>query len=152
MPYRITWEPAGVYRQYLGDVTIAERRASFDEICGDRRFDRLKYTITDYLAVDSYEVTRHATAEIAAMHVGPLITNPSIVMAAVVARTDVAEAIEDFKRHAFTDTPYRSFRTLAEARRWVAESVAALGRTGRVPPLEPSAELARGGPRDRDPA
>ncbi|MEN9631083.1 MAG: hypothetical protein RJA10_4311, partial [Pseudomonadota bacterium] len=22
MPYRLTWEPRGVYREYLGDVTI----------------------------------------------------------------------------------------------------------------------------------
>lgn len=123
MPYRISWEPAGVYRQYVGEVTIAERRASFDEICGDRRFDDLRYAITDYLAVTSYEVTPHDTAEIAAMHVGPLITNPALVMAAVASRPDVLSAIEDFKRQAFTTAPYQTFRTLADARSWVAGSV-----------------------------
>ena len=124
MPYRVIWEPAGVYRQYLGNVTIDERRRSFDEICGDSRFDDLRYTITDYLAVTSYELTSHATAEIAAMHVGPLITNPAIVMAAVADRADILEAIEEFKRHGFTDAPYWSFRTLPDARRWVAEQLA----------------------------
>lgn len=120
MPYRLTWEPSGVYREYFGDVTIAERRASFDAICGDRRFDDLRYAITDYLAVRRYEVTPDATAEIAALHIGPLYTNPALVMAAVTDRTDVMAAIQDFKRHAFTAAPYRVFRTLPEARRWVS--------------------------------
>ena len=123
MPYRLTWEPFGVYREYFGDVTIAERRASFDAICGDRRFDDLRYTITDYLAVHSYEVTSDATAEIAALHIGPLLTNPAIIMAAVADRTDIIAAIEDFKRYGFTSAPYRVFRTLDDARRWVSESL-----------------------------
>lgn len=123
MPYRLTWEPHGVYREYLGDVTIADRRASFDAICGDRRFDQLRYAITDYLAVGEYEMTSRATAEIAALHIGPLATNPEIVMAAVVDREDIIAAIEEFKSHGFTASPYRVFRTLAEARRWVTESL-----------------------------
>jgi hypothetical protein len=122
MPYRLTWEPFGVYREYFGDVTIIERRASFDAICGDRRFDDLRYAITDYLAVQSYEVTSAATAEIAALHIGPLYTNPAIVMAAVTDRSDIIAAIEDFKRYSFTAAPYRVFRTLDEARRWILES------------------------------
>ena len=120
MPYKLIWEPAGVYRQYLGDVTIAERRASFDAICGDRRFDDLRYAITDYLAVDRYEVTDDATAEIAALHIGPLKTNPRIAIAAVAVRADVLAAIRDFMRHRFTDAPYRVFATIQDARRWIA--------------------------------
>lgn len=119
MPYRLTWEPFGVYREYFGDVTVAERRASFDIICGDRRFDDLRYAITDYLAVDAYEVTRIATAEIAAFHIAPLATNPRIAIAAVASRPDILAAIEDFKSHGFTTAPYRVFPTLAEARQWL---------------------------------
>jgi hypothetical protein len=118
MPYRLTWEHQGVYRQYFGDVTIAERRKSFDVITGDARFDNLRYAITDYLAVNSYEITQEATAEIAALHIGPFISNPSIAMAAVVDRPEIVAAIEDFVNHRFTATPYRMFRTLGEAREW----------------------------------
>lgn len=120
MPYSITWEPRGVYRAYVGDVPIVERRASFEAICADPRFDRLHYAITDYLAVRHYEVTQDATAEIAALHVGPLITNPRLVMAAVADQPEVLAAIEDFKRHGFAAAPYQVFRTLADARRWIA--------------------------------
>jgi hypothetical protein len=120
MPYKLTWEQSGVYRQYLGNVSIAERRASFDEICGDRRFDDLRYTITDYLAVEKYEVTEPATAEIAALHIGPLATNPRIAMAAVATRSDIVAAIHDLKSYGFTSAPYRIFESVEEARQWIA--------------------------------
>jgi hypothetical protein len=120
MPYRLTWEPRGLYRQYFGDVTVAERFKSFNAISGDWRFDDLRYTLTDYLEVRAYEVTPEATAEIAALHVGPLLTNPRIVIAAVAVRPDIVGAIEDFIRHGFTKAPYRVFRTNAEARQWIA--------------------------------
>lgn len=119
MPFRLTWEPSGVYRKYLGDVTIDERRRSFDAICGDARFDDLRYAITDYLDVHTYEITRPATAEIAALHVGPLRTNPRIVIAAVTDRPDIMAAITEFITHGFTAAPYRIFHTVSEARRWI---------------------------------
>jgi hypothetical protein len=120
MPYRLVWEPRGIYRQYHGDVTIAERRASFDAICGDPRFDSLRYAITDYLDVGHYEVSSPATAEIAALHIGALMTNPRIVIAAVAVRPDIVAAIQEFIDHRFTAAPYRVFPTLDEARHWVA--------------------------------
>ncbi len=121
MPYKLTWEPSGVYRRYYGDVTIAERAASFHAICGDPRFDSLRYAITDYLAVARYETTSDATEEIAALHVGPLATNPRIRIAAVATRQDIIDAIQDFVDHGFTSAPYLTFETVEDARRW-AES------------------------------
>lgn len=118
MPFRLTWEDRGVYRRYVGDVTIAERRASFEAICRDRRFDDLRYTITNYLGVGAYEITREATAEIAALHIGPLRTNPRIVIAAVATRPDIVAAIQDFIAHRFTAAPYLVFPTLEQARSW----------------------------------
>jgi hypothetical protein len=123
MPYRLTWEPKGVYRQYLGDVTIRERRASFDAICGDPRYDDLRYSITDYLSVGRYEITSDATLEIAAMHIAPLVTNPRIVIAAVATRPDIVAAIQEFIGHGLTRAPYRIFDTLDAARHWVAGAV-----------------------------
>lgn len=118
VPYRLTWEPRGVYREYLEDVTIEERLASFNEILAHPRFDDLRYTITDYLAVRDYEITPDATAEIGALHIGALATNPRIRIAAVAVRPDVLSAIADLQSHRFFAQPYRVFGTLAEARRW----------------------------------
>ena len=135
MTYKLIWEQSGIYRQYFGDVSIAERRESFDEICGDRRFDDLLYAITDYLAVEEYEVTKNATAEIAALHIGALVTNPRICIAAVTTRPDIISAIQDFIGHGFVKAPYRIFGSIEEARQWIrtGESNRATHRSGTRP-------------------
>ena len=119
MPVEITWEPRGVYRRYFGHVTIEERRRSFDQICADPRFDELRYAITDYLGVDDYEITSQATKEIAALHIGPSLTNTNIVIAAVVVDPRIVAAIEHFISLRFTGQPYRIFPTVAAARAWI---------------------------------
>lgn len=119
MPYRLDWEPQGVCRTYFGNVGIAERRESLERICRDPRFDEIRWAITDYRAVQDYEVTPEGTAEIAALHIGPLMTNPRIVIAAVAVRPDIVAAIEDFIRLGYTTVPYRVFATLGEAREWL---------------------------------
>jgi len=120
MPYRITWETDGVYRQYFGAVSIAQRRASFDAIAGDHRFDSIRYALTDYRDVSAYEATQQATAEIAALHIGPLFTNPQMLIVAVADRPDILACIDQFRSHAFVTAPYQVFGTLAEARAWIA--------------------------------
>ncbi len=120
MPYELHWEPHGVVRRYHGDVTIAERERSFDAICQAPWFDQLAWSITDYLAVTTYEITPQATEEIAARHIGPLATNPNIVIAAVVTDARIIEAIEHFIGLGFVAQPYRIFATEAEARAWIA--------------------------------
>lgn len=118
MPYTLSWEPRGVYRRYHGDVSIAERLAAFEAICGDPRFDDLRYTITDYRDVQGYEVTSAATREIAAFHLGPHRSNPHIRIAAVAVRPDVLAAIHEFIALRIAPQPCAVFATLPEARRW----------------------------------
>jgi hypothetical protein len=120
MPYTLSWEEAGVYRRYCGDVSAAERRASFDRICGDARFDDLRYAITDYLAVQQYEITESSTKEIAAMHLGPLFTNPRILIAAVAVRSDIVGAIREVIGLGLISVPYRVFSSVDDARTWIA--------------------------------
>lgn len=119
MPYKISWERAGVYRHYYGDVTLVDRRASLAAISGDHRFDTLRYALTDYREVQAYEVTPAFTAEIAAMHIGPLFTNPQLLIVAVAQRADILDSIADFQRLGFVKAAYRVFPTLPEARDWI---------------------------------
>ena len=120
MPCKIVWEPEGVYRHFSGDVSIDQRRASLRVISADRRFDGLRYAITDYLDVGGYEVTPESTAEIAAMHIGPLFTNPRLLIAAVVRRDDILASIHEFMGYGFIKAPYEVFPTVPEARAWIA--------------------------------
>jgi hypothetical protein len=120
MPVELTWESRGVYRRYFGDVTARERYRSFDQICADPRFDDLRYVITDYLAVRSYEISDDDTPQIAALHVAPMRTNPNIVIAAVVVDEQIIAAIRHFISLRFITQPYEIFSTLPEARAWIA--------------------------------
>lgn len=120
MPYKISWEQRGVYRHYYGDVTLVERRASLQAISSDHRFDELRYALSNYLDVQAYEVTPASTAELAALHIGPMFTNPQLRIVAVAQRPDILAAIADFQRHGFIKAPYHVFPTLPEARDWIA--------------------------------
>lgn len=119
MPFELTWEPRGVVRRYFGAVTIAERQRSFELICGDSRFDALRYTITDYREAVDYEIDDDATAEIAALHVAPLLTNPNIVLAAVVTDPRIIAAIRHFRSLEYTVQPYEVFETVGAAWEWI---------------------------------
>lgn len=120
MPCKIVWEPEGVYRHFSGDVSIQQRRASVLAIAADRRFDGLRYAITDYLDVAAYETTPESTAEMAAMHIGPLFTNPRLLIATVAERPDILAGIHEFMGHGFIQAPYEVFATVPEARAWIA--------------------------------
>jgi hypothetical protein len=128
MPFELTWESRGVLRRYHGDVSIVERERSFNLICSDARFDDIRYSITDYLDVDRYEIDPVATEEIAARHIGPLLTNPHIVIAAVAVDDRILAAIEHFIATGFVTRPYRVFDTLAAAREWIAREGFPLGQ------------------------
>jgi len=131
MPFALAWEPGGVVRRYIGNVTVAEREQSFDRICSDPRFDQLVFAITDYRDVLHYEISRAATEEIAARHIGPLHTNPNIAIAAVVVDPRIIEAIHHFMSLQFFTQEYRIFSTMAEARAWTAAHRASRQLAGR---------------------
>lgn len=132
MPFELYWEPRGVVRRFRGNVTLVERRRSLDLICGDRRFDDLRFAISDYLAVDTYESTPGSTQELAALHLAPLRTNPLIVLAAVVVAPAVVQALRDFIATGFVTQPYELFDNEAAARRWIGGRMAA--GPGSAPP------------------
>ena len=136
MPYTLSWEHRGVCRTYFGDVTIAERAQSLERICADPRFDELTYTITCYLDVQGYEATPEDTRGVAALHIGPLMTNPGIIMAAVAVRPDILAHIDAFKATGFVLRPYGVFPTLQEAREWIARTHADLLSQGGNPRLK----------------
>ena len=121
MPYDLDWEPVGVYRRYHGQLTDLERRTSLAAIWRDRRFDDLRYAITDFLAVTTFEEHPAATEELAALNIAPLLSNTRLVLAAVAVDPQHLRYIERIKAAGFIGVPYEVFATLPEARRWVAE-------------------------------
>jgi hypothetical protein len=120
MPFELFWEPGGVVRRHVGHVSIAERRRSLELICKDPRFDDLRYSITDYLGVLSFEFTPESSAETAALHIAPARTNPNIAIATVAVHPVAVAAAQHFISLGYIDLPYQVFSTLADARAWIA--------------------------------
>ncbi len=121
MSFELQWEARGVLRRLFGSVSMRDRHDSFEAICADARFDKVRYCVSDYSDVGDYQWDLEGTREIAAAHVGPLITNPRLVFAAVTSRADVLASIRAFIGTGLSSAPYRVFPTLAAARLWLGE-------------------------------
>lgn len=121
MPHRLTWTPTGACRRYVGAVTVAERSAPFDGSGGDARSDAPRHGSTDDLDVASDEVPHAATAEIAALHEGPLATGPRVLAAAVATRPDLIAATRALERHGLVSAPHEGFPTVDDAGRGIDE-------------------------------
>lgn len=122
MSFELNWQPKGVYRVFHGHVTVEDRRQPLEAICADRRFDDLLYTITDYLAIDSFDYSREANSELAALHIGPVWTNPKIFIATVAVDAALVASVTEFIALGFIKSPQRIFDTVATARVWIQHS------------------------------
>jgi hypothetical protein len=122
MAFELNWEPRGVYRVFREHVTVEDRRHSLQAICADRRFDDLLYTITDYLEIDSFDYSKEANSEIAALHIGPMWTNPKILIATVAADAALVASVTEFISLGFIKSPQRIFETVESARAWIQHS------------------------------
>ncbi|MEQ1685182.1 MAG: hypothetical protein ABL916_16160 [Burkholderiaceae bacterium] len=122
MGFELNWEPRGVYRAFRGHVTVQDRRQSLEAICADRRFDDLLYTITDYLGIDSFDYSQEANSELAALHIGPVWTNPRILIATVAVDAALVASVSEFIALGFVKSPQRIFDSVATARAWIERS------------------------------
>lgn len=122
MSFELIWEPGGVVRRHDGHVSIAERLKSLERICTDPRFDDLRFCITNYLGVLSFESTPEAVAELAAMHIAPARTNPNILIATIAVHPDAVVAERQFIALGYIDLPHQLFSTMDDARAWIASS------------------------------
>lgn len=122
MGFELNWEPRGVYRVFRGHVTVEDRRQSLEAICADRRFDDLLYTITDYLDADSFDYSPEANSELAALHIGPVWTNPKILIATVAVDPALVASVTEFIALGFVKSPQRIFDSVESARDWIQHS------------------------------
>ncbi len=127
MPYDIHWEGKdGVRRAFSGDLTAAEVRASLAGLTGDARWDDLRYSMADFLAVRSYRISQAELEDLAAIHYGGAKINHRIVTAAVTDSDEVRAVFQRFNALRLSPFPLQLFDNLAAARAWIA---AMRGRT-----------------------
>ena len=138
MPYRIRWEGHGVYRHFLGVITLAEFREANKEMRSDVRYEGTRYIISDYLeAQPAPDITERDLKAYAERERVYFYSSPDTVHAIVATDpTNVAYA-RYYESLGVSPYCFAVFATVADARSWIASNP----RLGwRRPPLNtPSA-------------
>ena len=123
MPYRIRWEGHGVYRRFIGVITLAEFREATKEMRGDVRYDSIRYIISDYLdAQPGPEITERelrAYAEFERVH---FYDSPDSVQAIVATDPKTVAYARYYQSLGVSPYCIADFPTVAEARHWVASN------------------------------
>jgi hypothetical protein len=118
MPYRLEWEPRGIYKHYSGFVTADEFLQSITEYQGNPNFDVMRYSINDFSEVAGTDAADHDISLFAAMGAGGHYANPHIRVAVVAQSPAILEMVEIYLSTGIIEFPLRIFRSLDEARRW----------------------------------
>lgn len=124
MPNKIVWEPQGIYWKYTGKVSGKEIIDASTSVYGDPRFDNIKYKLTDFLDVESMEMSDNELTLLACQHKAAEKSRPN-VKNAIVIRSEDAELAHKFSAF-FTETTWevKVFNDLAEADEWLGRKPA----------------------------
>ena len=122
MPYQVQWELHGVYSHYYGIVTGEDMRRHIEEVCRDERFERHRYNILDFSDATEFNATERELLINSGVLIGAAFMNHQVLIAAVVTRASVKEALEAFVSLGVSPYVPKIFSTVAEARKWIQES------------------------------
>ena len=118
MPYKLIWEPDGVYWKYSGEVSGQEIIDATTQVYGDARFDQLKYKLVDFLDTENIEISMEQVALIAYQHRAAELSN-ACIYTAIVAKPDhkLANKFAEF----FVDSKWevKVFTNMDDANRWL---------------------------------
>ena len=128
MPYQVMWEPRGVYTRYWGNVTGADMLGDIEDVCRDERFELHRYHILDFSEATDFVATEREMLVNCGVLIGAAFVNHQVLVAAVVTNEKVRAALD--RLHGLGVSPFvaKIFPTVAEARKWIAESGFTLGR------------------------
>jgi hypothetical protein len=115
--YSLTWEHRGFHVTYSGKITSKDVMNVINEIQGDSRFDALRYGISEYLNVESYEITPAQLMIHVAHWNGSAQSNPNMVLASVTTHQKILELLQ---ANGKVKHQRKIFSTLQEARNWLA--------------------------------
>ncbi len=121
MPYRIRWEGHGVYRRFHGVVTRQEFRDAYEEMCGDVRYEGIRYIISDYLDSrpdpDLTERDLRAQARLERLR---FYDSPDTVQAMIATNPEIVAYIKYYESLRVSPHCLGDFSTVADARHWIA--------------------------------
>lgn len=122
MSLEIIWENDGVIRRFYGNVTANDLVRSIEAIHTDIRFSALRFSINDFNAVTSIDVTKAVIANAALRTIGDSKSNDCILVAIVATDPQVLELTNFYASPSYLPYPAKTFATISEAREWISES------------------------------
>jgi hypothetical protein len=125
MPYTLSWEPFGVYKQFTGVVSGAELVRSVNEVAFDVRFSKARYEVSDYLSAEYTEFSQDALNEVRAVRIGSYQRNPRMMVAIVTLDTEIQQRIYSTIAAQLTLHQTKVFSTVSKANEWVGRLLTA---------------------------
>lgn len=119
MACEIIWEPQGVWRRFHGTVGAGDIIQSVEQVHNDWRFDSLRYSINDFLAIELVDVNSFTVEMAAIQALGARMSNPHLVLAMVATDPRVIELASVFADPMYRSFPVQFFATVEEARAWL---------------------------------
>jgi hypothetical protein len=121
LPYSLIWEPPdGVCRVFRGHLTGREVLTSLEELTGSEPWDRLRYSIANYLEVSSIEFDDEALEALAAQEFGASMSNTRVVSAVVAVQPFILDAFSRFSALDVSRLQRGLFSNEAGAREWLS--------------------------------
>jgi hypothetical protein len=118
MSYQISWEPRGVYKKFTGHVTASEFLSSITDLQSSWDFDRVQYSINDFLEVQSQSINLDDVLSYAAHGIAGVYFNARVKVAIVTSSPAICALIKHYQE--MVRFELRLFDGLDEARAWVA--------------------------------
>lgn len=124
MPYKIFWEPAGVLLKWYGKCTYQENLDANGKLYGDKRFESIRYQISDVVDADTSEFTDNNVKIIAKLESKAVIWNKHLLVAHVTNDEKLIRQINLYEE-IMNDSNWKFgiFGNLEEARKWIESEI-----------------------------
>lgn len=117
MPFYITREQRGIYKKFFGYVSKAEFLQSVFEAQSDPDYDRMAYSLNDFLEVTGHDVSISHVKTAAAHALGAAFINPDIKIAVVSTDQVIRDLVGLFST--ISSYPLAIFNSVEDARKWL---------------------------------
>jgi hypothetical protein len=122
MAYTVQITKYGAYRKFSGHITVGELLRSLIEVQSHPEFDSFKYSIVDFLNVETFELVEFDALVYRAQGRGGEFLNSQIVSGLVVTDPTIIELLKT-RYIAFTIYKVEFFSALDACKNWVEKTL-----------------------------
>ena len=119
MSFKLSWEPHGVYVKFDGKLSGEVLASAVMRIHGDERFDRLRYSINDFLDCDEVSVAAATMEFLSALDAEGALSNPHITIIVIARSPEAIQLVEAYRASGVSRYATVIFPSVAAAREWL---------------------------------